>query len=95
MVNWLHVSSGLSDQEVRGSIAGLAAIISNIGYLLLSSCDMAEISLKRRKSSKQPTNLNIPINNSFIFSARYYYTCTCFKAGLDYIQLNNFEIISR
>ena len=40
----------------RGSIPGLAATISEIGYLLLSSHDIAEISLKWRKSSKQPTN---------------------------------------
>ena len=42
----------------RGSIPGLVATISKIGYLLLSSRDMAERSLKRRKSSKitQPTN---------------------------------------
>ena len=39
-----------------GSIPGPAATISEIGCLLLSSRDIAEISLKRRKSSKQPTN---------------------------------------
>ena len=33
-----------------------AATISEIGYLLHPSRDMAERSLKRRKSSKQPTN---------------------------------------
>ena len=38
-----------------GSISGLAATISEIGYLLLPRRDMAERSLKRRKSSKQPT----------------------------------------
>ena len=38
------------------SIPGLVATISEIGYLLLPSRDMAEKSLKRRKSSKQPTN---------------------------------------
>ena len=32
-------------QEVRGSIPGLAATISEIGYLLLPSRDMAETSL--------------------------------------------------
>ena len=37
-----------------GFIPGLAATISEIGYLLLPSRDMAERSLKRRKSSKQP-----------------------------------------
>ena len=39
------------------SIPGLAATISEIGYLLLPSRDMAEISLlKGRKFLKQPTN---------------------------------------
>ena len=47
--------SWLADQEVRGSIPGLAATISEIGFLLLQGRDMAEISVKRRKSSKQPT----------------------------------------
>ena len=50
------VSSWLAEQEVRGSIPGLASTISEIGHLLLPSHDMAERSLKRRKSSKQPTN---------------------------------------
>ena len=45
-----------AEQEVRGSIPSLAATISEIDYLLLPSHDMAEIPLKRRKSSKQPTN---------------------------------------
>ena len=35
---------------------GPVATISEIGYILLPSRDMAERSLKRRKSSKQPTN---------------------------------------
>ena len=39
-----------------GSIPGLVATISELGYLLLPSCDMTERSLMRRKSSKQPTN---------------------------------------
>ena len=51
---WL--SSLLAEQEVQSSIPGLAATISEIGYLLLPSRDMAERLLKRRKSSKQPTN---------------------------------------
>ena len=38
----------LEEQEVRGSIPGLATTISEIGYLLLLSHDMAERSLKRR-----------------------------------------------
>ena len=49
MVKWL--SSWLAEQEVRGSIPGLTSTISEIGYLQLSSRDMAERSLKRRKSS--------------------------------------------
>ena len=54
VVEWL--SSGLAEQEVRGSIPGLATWISEIGYILLPSWDMAEIPLKRRKSSMQLTN---------------------------------------
>ena len=42
--------------EGRGSIPRLAATISEIGYLLLPSRDMAERSLKRRKSSKNQPN---------------------------------------
>ena len=58
----LRVLAWLAEQEVRGSIA----TISEIGYLLLPSRDMAEILLKRRKSSKQPTNqriLELPLQN--------------------------------
>ena len=54
----MALSSWLAEQEVRGSIPSLAATISEIGYLLFPSRDMAVISLKRRKSSKQPTNQN-------------------------------------
>ena len=54
VAEWL--SSWLAEQEVRGSIPRLATWISEIGYLLPSSRDMAEIPLKRRKSSIQPTN---------------------------------------
>ena len=53
VAEWL--SSWLAEQEVRGSIPGLATWISEIGYLLLPSRDMAEIPLKRRKSPIQPT----------------------------------------
>ena len=49
VAEWL--SSWLAGQEVRGSIPGLATWISEIGYLLIPSRDMAEIPLKRRKSS--------------------------------------------
>ena len=54
MAEWL--SSLLAEQEVRGSIPGLPTWISEIGYLLLPSRDMAEIPVERRKSSIQPTN---------------------------------------
>ena len=63
----MNVDSGLPYEEreqqscsggARGpdSIPDLVATISENGYLLLLNRDMAEISLKRRKSSKQPTN---------------------------------------
>ena len=54
VVEWL--SYWLPGQEVRGSIPRLATWISEIGFLLLPSRDMAELPLKRRKSSIQPTN---------------------------------------
>ena len=62
MAEWL--SSWLAEQEVRGSIPGLATWISEIGYLLLPSRDMAGIPLKRRKSSIQPTNQPTSGNNT-------------------------------
>ena len=40
----------------RGSSPGLATAMSEIGYLLLPSRDMDEISLKRCKFSKQPNS---------------------------------------
>ena len=52
VAEWL--SSWLAEQEVRGSIPRLATWISEIGYLPLPSRDMAEIPLKRRKSSIKP-----------------------------------------
>ena len=55
----LWLSSWLSEQEVRASIPGLAATISEIGYLLLPSRDMAEIPLKRCKNN-QPTEGEVP-----------------------------------
>ena len=55
MVKWL--SFRLAEQEVWVSIPSLVATISEIGYLLLPSRGMAEIPLKRRKSSLQPTNI--------------------------------------
>ena len=50
------LSTWLAEQEVRGSIPGLATWTSEIGHLLLPSRDMTEIPLKRRKSSIQPAN---------------------------------------
>ena len=54
VVEWW--SSWLAELEVRGLIPCLATWISEIRYLLLPSCDMAEIPPNRRKSSMQPTN---------------------------------------
>ena len=67
VVEWL--SSWLAEQEVRGSIPGLTTWISEIGYLLLPSRDMAEIPLKRRKSSIQPTENAGPVQ--FTMEAGY------------------------
>ena len=53
VVEWLI--SWLAEQEVRSSIPGLATWISEIDFLLPPSPDMAEIPLKWRKSSMQPT----------------------------------------
>ena len=54
MAEWL--SSWLVEQEVRDSIPCLATWISEIGYLLLPSRDMAEIPLKNVNSQyNQPT----------------------------------------
>ena len=50
------------EQEVQGSIPGLAATISEIGCLLLPSRDMADIPLKRRKilnTTKQPITFEL------------------------------------
>ena len=57
VAKWL--SSWLAEQEVRGSIPGLVATISEIGYLLLPCRDMAEIPLNRRKSSIQTSKANV------------------------------------
>ena len=54
VAEWL--SSWLAEQEVWGSIPGHATWISEIGYLLLPSRDIAEIPVKLHKSSMQPTN---------------------------------------
>ena len=52
---WSSGGFWLAEQEVRGSIPGRVATISEIGYLLLQCRDMAEILLK---DVKQPTNQN-------------------------------------
>ena len=54
------------EKEVCGSNPGLAATISEIGYLLLPSRDMAQRSLKRRKNqNNQPTETAQPILTYF------------------------------
>ena len=50
----LLLSSWLAEQEVLGSIPGLVATISEIGFLLLPSL---EIPLKQHKSTIQPTSV--------------------------------------
>ena len=56
VVKWLRF--WLAETEVRGSIHSVVATISEIGYLLLLSRDIADISLERHidLSSTQPTN---------------------------------------
>ena len=73
------MGSWLAEQEVRGSIPGLAATISEIGYLLLPNRDMTERSLKRRKSSKTTTKqlVRLTVNrketiNNIVFSDSYW-----------------------
>ena len=58
------ISSWLVEQEVRGSIPRLATWISDIGYLLLPSRDMAEIPLNTTKQytrgpSQNTLNLDV------------------------------------
>ena len=53
------ISTWLIEQRVRSSNPVLAIWVSEIGYLLLLSCDMTEISLKRRKILKQPNKLHV------------------------------------
>ena len=64
------------DQEVWGSILGLAATISEIGYLLLPCCDMAERSLKQHKSSKQPTSQPCDLFLVFYFQSSTDFSCS-------------------
>ena len=47
----------LAEQEAPDSIPNLTTTISDISYLLLPSHNLAEISLKRRKSLEQQTRL--------------------------------------
>ena len=75
VVEWL--SFWLEEQEIRGSIPGLATCISEIDYLLLPSRDKAEIQLERRKSSIQPTNQscnNVPKKH---FKSKFYNRTRC------------------
>ena len=66
-----------------------ATIISEIGYLLLQSRDMAERLLKRHKSSKQLTIYieNALINQMCAIHANRQsvcYTCTCIFTDLEF-----------
>ena len=54
-----------------GSSPGLAATISKIGYLLLQSRNMAKISLKQRKSLKQPTEPTVCSCTRYILSLSF------------------------
>ena len=47
----------LAEQEARDSIPNITTTISEIGYLLLPSLNLAEISPKLLKSSEQQTRL--------------------------------------
>ena len=69
MVYWL--SSWFAKQAVQVLIPGLATTISEIGFVLLPSHDIAEKLLKRRKSSKQPTNLSLNKNKEIYFYYMY------------------------
>ena len=80
VAEWL--SSCLAEQEVRGSIPRLATWISEIGYLMLPSRDIAEIPLKRRKSSIQPTNQ--PTNKSM-----QEYKILCYYVNIVWCTIHN------
>ena len=68
--------------QVRGSIPSLAATISEIGYLLLPSRDMAERSLKWRKSTKLPTNRqNLQTATTFIATVLLLCLCINLSTG--------------
>ena len=53
MSEWKWRGVGHAEQGVWGSTLSLAALISEIGYLLLQGRDMADMSLKSSISSKQ------------------------------------------
>ena len=55
-----------------GFDSGLAATISEIGYVLLLNRDMAEISLKRRKSYKKKQQLTTNLQVSYSFKVMVY-----------------------
>ena len=82
VAEWL--SSWLAKQEVGGSIPCLATWISEICYLLLPSRDLAEIPLRRHKSSIQPTNqlmhvkdfVKVTYGPHFVCYFSVTYTCT-------------------
>ena len=85
MAQWL--SSWFAEQVVQGSIPRLATWISEIGYLPLPSHDMSEISLKRRKSSIQPTNQpgdKATMLHMLVFMARLFnwYQTICFHVQI-------------
>ena len=91
VVEWL--SSWLAEQEVWlwGLIPRLSTWISEIGYPLLSSFDMAEIPLKQCKSSVQPTNLHQQIETSRILWLKYIcsYFANILTIVMSLLYLNN------
>ena len=75
----------LAEQEARDSIPNLTTTISEIGYLLLPSLNLAEISPKRRKSSEQQTRLEY---NRQIFSVARTITSIFIKVSTPVQTLN-------
>ena len=78
VVEWL--SSWFAKQKVRGSIPGLATWISEIGYLLLPSRDVAQkYRLKQFKLNpqyNQPTLMKLCRDEVLMVP----YKCCCFSA---------------
>ena len=58
-------SLGLRNKTFRDWRPGIAPLKSEIEYLLLPSCDMTEIMLKRRISSRQPNPTIMHVINAF------------------------------